>query len=202
MQGKPEHGVNGTRIDVVDPCARREYSVVAGKQHGYRARRPGPARTSGRNAPFLMNRPNPGITMPSTAKHGGAGEHSGSASWTLSGRAVLGAWLLSAAVHTFLFLLLLFLVFPFGRPKEATPPDARVEIVGPIDAPTTASAPTPRPAQHLEAPAPKRLRPPTDDIRELARLTTLKRPDLSIIGIGAGGGTDETDRFAIDLGLG
>ncbi len=123
-------------------------------------------------------------------------QHQGSASVTLSGRAVLAAWAISFLIHLLLLCCMVVLVFPFA-PKESQPnaPVALAEIVGSIDAPDFVPTPAPQPAQSLatfqqalEQFTPREFTP-------LDAMKAFKKPELSIIGIGAGGGD-----FA-DLGL-
>ena len=89
-------------------------------------------------------------------------EHHGSASPNLSGWSVVGAWSLSIAFHTLLFLVMLLLVFPYSvRDKAPLPPAPRVELVGTIDG--TAFVNTPEPSLPVRLPNP--LRPSNGRIR-------------------------------------
>lgn len=123
-------------------------------------------------------------------------QHKGSASSTLSGRAVLAAWAISVVIHVVLFFIMVALVFPFAT-KQA-PANASVthaDIIGPISESKYVPAPTDRPNQSLTVlnQKPKRYTP--REFTKLADVSSFKKPELSIIGIGAGGGD------AANLGL-
>ena len=118
----------------------------------------------------------------------------------LSGGSVVSAWLGSIAVHAVLFAAMLALVLPFSLEQKAPePPVTSVELVGSLDAtpfvPSRASdLPTQSDELAIEAPpvpAPERFAPPAD-------LTTAKKPELSIVGIGVGGGDAES--FGLKIG--
>jgi len=132
--------------------------------------------------------------------HDGGLVHRGSASIRLSGGSVLGAWLGSIAVHIALFAAMLALVVPFSlETKTPEGPVARVELVGSVDAgaftPTKiADLPTQSEQVAMETPPV----PPPDRFAPPADLTTAKKPDLTIVGLGVGGG--DADRFGLKIG--
>ena len=126
-------------------------------------------------------------------------QHKGSASSTLSGRAVLVAWAVSLVIHVLIFVVMVALVFPFAR-QDAAPnvPSTHAEIIGPINDSQYAPSPTERPDRSLAVfdRKPKRFTP--REFTKLADLSTFKKPELSIIGIGAGGG----DAAGLGLSMG
>lgn len=128
--------------------------------------------------------------------------HRGLRSFHLSGRLVAWAWVLSLAVHGLIFVVLVKVVFPFGGSTEEPAPVTRAELVGPIDAASLAPSASPRLRSQVEVAEPQRLRPQRQDFSDLSEMTAIKRPELSIIGIGAGGGHDASNRFTMDLGAG
>lgn len=118
-----------------------------------------------------------------------ASGHEGSAPLTLSGRAVLASWLISIVVHVVFFVGMFVLVFPFtGSADEVDRPVPHAEIVGPVEA--TAFVPSQDPDLAETPPTPDRtdLRIPPRPRSLPAGLTAKPKPELTIIGIGAGGG--------------
>ncbi len=116
-------------------------------------------------------------------------EHRGSASTNLTGRAVVAAWVVSIAVHGLLFLGMLVLVFPFGG-REDSPTDftaTHAEIVGSLDGMSLMPTPVPD-RQRVTMPDSKVARFTPKVFTPLSEMTMTKKPELSIIGIGAGGG--------------
>lgn len=115
--------------------------------------------------------------------------HEGSASFNLSGRAVLTAWVISVVVHTLLFVGMLGLVFPFSPSvEEPEPIVVHAEFIDRVEPPSPTlplprDLPVPRPEQIQERLAPR-------EFADLSQLTSARKPDLAIIGIGAGGGGD------------
>ena len=125
----------------------------------------------------------------------------GSASVNLSGRAVLSAWIISVAIHALFFGVMVALVFPFAADGiQPDRPAARTEIVGPMDETTFVRSPLLEPERpsELSRQQVRRFRP--KQFTPLSELSTLKKPKLSIIGIGAGGG-DFAD-FGLTVGDG
>ena len=139
-----------------------------------------------------MAQTNPTVTGSADAlasQRTGRWQHLGSASSTLSGRAVLAAWAVSVAIHIVLFFIMVALVFPFA-PKEAPAPrpTAQADILGPISESKFVPNSTDQPIPSLTAvdQQPKRYTP--REFTKLADVSSFKKPELSIIGIGAGGG--------------
>lgn len=128
--------------------------------------------------------------------------HGGSASFNLSGRAVLAAWVISIAVHAALFFGMLALVFPFS-PADKGPesPVGHAEIIGQVDAASFMPSLPPDLARHVSIPNPQRTRPVPKTFAELSELATTRKPELSIIGIGAGGGDFDKYRLPMDIGV-
>ena len=147
-------------------------------------------------------------TVPSNAPEAGPKEsgHEGSASPSLTGRSVLLAWILSIGLHIGGLGATLLVVFPFvGTPKER-PSATFASVVGDVDAvapppPPIAElpkqSPTPDALDRLIRPDPARA---AEAIEQLAGISTQKLPELSIIGIGAGGG--DIARGGLTLGGG
>ena len=128
--------------------------------------------------------------------------HRGSASFTLTGRAVLAAWIISMAVHATLFFGMLALVFPFSSSDEVPElPVAHAEIVGRLNEASFVPSLTPELARRVTVPDPQQTRPVPKEFAELSELTMTKKPELSIIGIGAGGGDFDKYRLPMDIGV-
>ncbi len=142
------------------------------------------------------------MTGPDAARRIVSG-HTGSASFTLSGRAVLAAWVVSVAMHASLFFVMLVLVFPYAPgDQEPDVPATHAEIVGSVEAASYTPSPLPDLTKHVEVPDPQQARLVPKEIPELSELTTMKKPELSIIGIGAGGGDFDQYRLPMDIGAG
>ena len=111
-----------------------------------------------------------------------------SASPALTGRMVLAAWALSIFVHLILFVSMLVAVFPFSEEAEA-PPTSVVEtrIVGSMERAPIA-APQREVGTRAKMPEVQAPRMVPDEVTPLAELTQAKKPEMSIIGVGAGGG--------------
>ena len=127
--------------------------------------------------------------------------HQESASFNLSGRAVLVAWFISIAAHAVLFFGMLALVFPFSASDEKVGlfvPHA--EIVGAVDAASFTPSQLLDLAMPRREPPPVSARPAPKKFTELSELTAVKKPDLAIIGIGAGGG--DFSRYGLTVGGG
>lgn len=129
--------------------------------------------------------------------------HRGSASPSLSGRAVVSAWGISVAVHILLFVVMLGLAFPFTPDSAMSKqPEAFTAIVGPVDA--TSIKPSPKPQILERAPLleVREGRPTPMSFTDVADLTRIKRPELTIVGIGAGGGDAADYRIPMEMGGG
>ncbi len=111
------------------------------------------------------------------------------------------AWGLSVAVHAAVFFGMLALVFPLT--PSAKEPDFTVphgEVVGPIDLPSIQPLEVSDLTKQLQVPDSQEPRPVPKEFAEISELTTLKKPELSIIGIGAGGGDFDKYRIPMDIG--
>ena len=130
--------------------------------------------------------------------------HQGSASSNLSGWAVLIAWIISIAAHVLLFAFLLLLVFPFTTDYRSAVPPAHTEIIGEIDAASLVPSELPELSREASAADVDDLRlVPTRSLTVASRLLelgTTKRPELSIIGVGVGGG--DFSRYGLGVGGG
>ncbi len=136
---------------------------------------------------------------PSTTTETPGAGHEHSASTTLTGGAVVVVWMLSVLLHGGGLALMFVVVFPYASRGQEDLPIAHVDIVGSID---------PKPViepqmdlsrdEALEDPLDARVAPkPTDSLADLA---AAKKPDLSIIGIGAGGG--DFSKYGLTAGKG
>ena len=126
-------------------------------------------------------------------------DHHGASSTTLSGASVVLVWIASVMVHIVLLAILFHKMFPFAQQGLRPETDARVELVGKLDAATSMpidDAPaidSPNLLDPLETKfTPKQFQP-------LSELTNFKKPELSIVGVGTGGGAD-LSRFGISAG--
>lgn len=125
--------------------------------------------------------------------------HRGSASVNLSGWSVLTAWIVSVLFHVLVFVGMLILVFPFAaRDQEPVKPASHIQLIGSLDATAFTDTPNPELPNAVPIPDPLAPRPKPENYTPLSDLRTSKKPDLSIIGIGAGGG--DLDKYGIGLG--
>jgi hypothetical protein len=124
--------------------------------------------------------------------------HEDSASPNLTGRAVVTAWIVSVAFHAVLFLGMLSLVFPFASSEEdAEPVVVHAEIIDSLDpTPFTGVIPERIPETRPEQ-VPERIAP--REFTDLSKLTMTKKPELAVIGIGAGGGGDFS-KYGLSVG--
>lgn len=140
-------------------------------------------------------------TSEPTASQRTVSDRHGAASPNLTGTKILAAWLMSLAVHVLLLFVMLALVFPFaGDEKETVPPTTHVELVGSVDGVSFVN--TPMPGLSTAAVVPKEkekeIRFKPKHFVPLAELGVTKKPELSIIGIGAGGG--DFDDYGLSVG--
>jgi len=128
--------------------------------------------------------------------------HEDSASFNLSGRAVLTSWVISIAAHAMMFIGMLALAFPFSPSSQEVEPqvvyaeivDSMKSTVTPPTLPQRALTPVPQPEQVDQQLVPR-------EFTDLSELTTTRKPDLAIIGIGAGGGGDFS-KYGLSVGSG
>ncbi len=125
--------------------------------------------------------------------------HEHSASTTLTGRAVLFVWLMSVLLHVGGLASMFVVVFPYASRGQEELPLAHVDFVGSID-----REPFIRPEPELsltatgEDPLDTRVAPKPED--GLSDVAMTKKPELSIIGIGAGGG--DFSKYGLTAGKG
>ena len=132
-----------------------------------------------------------------------ASGHRGSASVNLSGQAVLTAWIISIAAHVILFSGMLAMVFPFSAGKEEPDlPVAHARIVGPVEAASFMPSLPPDLPTRVNVPKPQEARFAPKKFDQLSELATMKKPELPIIGIGAGGGDPARYAMNVDFGTG
>jgi hypothetical protein len=105
----------------------------------------------------------------------------------LTGRSILLAWMVSIAFHGAGLVGMFLLVFPYTPKQRAPTPVARAELIGDLESSSFFPTQDPdisSPQQPIEAPD---VRFTPKKFEELSKLATSKKPELSIIGIGAGG---------------
>lgn len=129
-------------------------------------------------------------------------DHGGSACPTLTGRTVLLVWCLSVALHVGGLAVMFLLVFSSAAPADNDLPLAHIDIIGQIDAdPSPSIRPSDQPSRTgTQNPLDEKLKPNPAD--RLAELSTNAKPDLSIIGIGAGAGDFSKYGFSAGKGAG
>jgi hypothetical protein len=128
-------------------------------------------------------------------------EHKGSASPTLSGTGLVAAWVISIGIHSVVFTTMLLLVFPFSPQVEKFEPDVHAALVGPIDAQVDIPAP-PNPQRHASMLADTAaIKPDSREFADVTDVTRFRRPEVTVIGIGATG-RDDRDRAGVGLSLG
>ena len=116
------------------------------------------------------------------------GSRHSSASMTLTGRAVLVAWLISVGLHAAGLAAMFLIVFPFTARELPELPIAHLDVVGPVDnAPFVLPTPPDLTSESLP-PDPLQVHVAPKNFDQLEDLGVTKKPELSIIGIGAGGG--------------
>ena len=127
-------------------------------------------------------------------------DHGGSAAMSLSGGAFLLVWIGSVALHVTGLTAMFFLAFPFARREEPPAEVTRVELVGEVDASSLLPSPSLEQSTQPKSTdlADVRFTPKT--FQELSTLALPKKPDLTIIGIGAGGG--DFSRYGLTAGGG
>lgn len=128
------------------------------------------------------------------------GRHKGSASMTLTGGAMLLAWLISVALHGGGLAGMVLVMFPFTARQAGDPPLPQVDVVGRLDGAERV------PPRHVDLATPT-TKPDPLDVRfapekadVFAELDAVKKPELSIIGIGAGGG--DFSKYGLTAGTG
>lgn len=109
--------------------------------------------------------------------------------------------MVSVAVHATLFFGMLVLVFPFAPGEKEDLPVVFAEIVGSPEAASLVPSPLPDLTRQIEVPDPRQMHLTPKESSELSKLTTMKKPELSIIGIGAGGGDFDKYRLPMDIGV-
>ncbi|UCE58946.1 MAG: VWA domain-containing protein [Phycisphaerales bacterium] len=127
-------------------------------------------------------------TIPPTTVTSTDAGHAGSRSIHLTGRDILLAWLISLALHSVGLMVMFLLVFPYAAGKETALPVPRTELIGEIEASGSFSSQMPdsvNPQQSIEEQDVRFMPQPSESLSELSMS---KKPELSIIGIGAGGG--------------
>ena len=127
-------------------------------------------------------------------------DHKGSASMYLTGSKVLLVWLGSILLHGTGLGITLLLVFPFTSHQRAEAPVTRVELVGDLDGTAYAQSPAPELSEQAIPTEPVDMRFAPKEFEQLSNLSMSKKPDLSIIGIGAGGG--DFSRYGLTAGRG
>jgi len=127
------------------------------------------------------------------------GGHDGSASMSLSGRALLSAWLISLLVHLAGLAGMFFLVFPFtGQESEAEALSPMVQLVGPLNASGQIRSDLSELSQQAPSEDAWEIKFAPKPAAEALAAAPPQKPELSIIGIGTGGG--EFDDFGLGLG--
>jgi hypothetical protein len=115
--------------------------------------------------------------------------HRGSAPLRRTGARVIVAWLASLSIHLSILVVMFAVVFPYAPGDHApVPPDVRTRVVGSIDAPTPDRVDAALPTSDVSMLQPTRPHLAPEMVESPAELMAPEKPELSIIGIGAGGG--------------
>ncbi len=119
--------------------------------------------------------------LPSVERH--------SPSMTLTGTGLVLVWLLSIALHFLLLVGMFALVFPYGREEDDSDlPIAKTEIVGSLEHATFAASKVPDLTDPAVVTEPMEVRfTPRPSTSPIDVMPTTKS-DLSIVGVGGGGG--------------
>lgn len=128
------------------------------------------------------------------------GEGNGhSAPMTLTGAALVLVWLLSIGLHLLLLAVMFALVFPYGPHEEASDlPVAKTDIVGSLETASFAMTSTPDLAATEPTMTPETIEFTPQPSTTPIDLTPSTKTDLSIVGIGAGGG--DLTRLGLSIG--
>ncbi len=114
--------------------------------------------------------------------------HRGSASTNLTGVAVLIAWVASVALHGGGLAAMFWVVFPFTAREPPDVPLVHVDLVGPVEPVSFVPPRNPDLTSQSASLDPLAVRVAAEKFDELEDLGLTKKPELSIIGIGSGGG--------------
>ncbi len=106
----------------------------------------------------------------------------------LTGKVVVGSWLVSIVVHIAGLLVMFALVFPLTRDTKPDLPVTQAEILDNVKWSTFVPSNAPNPLKQPTQPDPLQKTYVPNEFTPLSELASNKKPDLSIIGIGAGGG--------------
>ncbi len=117
--------------------------------------------------------------------------HHGSASVQLSGRGVLATWVFSLGFHALVFILMFSIPWISGLVTgEVDLPIPNAELLGDLTSTSFAASKVPDLSAKPSA-EPEALRIAPKDFDQLAELKPQAKPELSLLGIGAGGGDFE-----------
>lgn len=128
--------------------------------------------------------------------------HEGSAPLYLTGRLVVSAWFLSILLHVVCLGLMFFVVFPYvpTEPKDLAVP--RIELIGDPEATSFVPSQAPDLSTQAKPVDPLETRFAPEELVPLSELTTSQKPELTILGIGAGGGDFSQYGLSAGPGLG
>ncbi len=114
--------------------------------------------------------------------------HAGSAPTQLSGPRVLATWVISLAAHALLFFVMFMVPWLSHISADNELPIPNVELVGEVETASFSMSALPDFSEKASSPSTDPMKFSPDRFDRLADLAALEKPDLSIIGIGAGGG--------------
>ena len=127
-------------------------------------------------------------------------DHTGSAAMSLSGLAVVLVWIGSIMLHLVGLAVMFFIVFPFTPHEGPEAEVTRVELIGEVDGSSLLPLPTADLSKQPKASDADDVRFTPKKFEELSALASSKKPELTIIGIGAGGG--DFSRYGLTAGAG
>jgi len=126
--------------------------------------------------------------------------HEGSAPVQLTGAALLAAWGISVALHAVIFIVMFVVPWLSDTLSEEESPLTRVELIGDLEPTSFTPSQTPDLNPPRTTPQPDETRIVPQKYDALADLGTARKPELTIIGIGAGGG--DFERYGLNVGGG
>ena len=139
-------------------------------------------------------------TTSSSSSSARSAGHEGSAPVQLTGAALLAAWGISVALHALIFIVMFVVPWLSESLTEEELPLARMELIGELEPTSFTPTQTPDLTEPRNTPQLDETRIVPQKYDALADLGTAQKPELTIIGIGAGGG--DFERYGLNVGGG
>ncbi len=114
--------------------------------------------------------------------------HTGSAPLYPSGRVVVSAWFVSVALHIVGLVLMFLFAFPYAPRQQAAERVVQAELIDHFEGTAYSPSPLPELADQPTSKDPLKTRFTPKEFDSLSEMKVARKPELSILGIGAGGG--------------